>query len=662
MPVITREFADKLTDVAREQWRVSGQFKQPRMEVIKTNEDYALGIVKPDLDIPFNDCYPVMSGYVSDLMGKIDDAPSVAFSPHGKADFLLTEKLNFAFEKELKSKAPGSKWRLKDRWWKKNAIYSGRGIAKYWSATPEGKYVSNLQIKSHYDFHCEPDGGGDLDNHLFQGEEAIFKTKEELLVGAKNGIYDAENVGGLIYNYNDDDYKDNSDDYENRANRSRALNLDVVSNNYTGQTLFKFVEWYLTYKGIRWYVLFEESTYTWIRVKMLKDIFEANAFPYVSWSTEEDPNVFWNLAPCDPVRVLAKATNRFLNQETYNREKQNKGQKAYDAEMFLDTEALDDPAVDTLIPAKVKPGKTVAGGIHEFTVPGLGGTISFVEFLNQFIGSKTGGSPGAQGVSDKNKKVGIFFGELEQANQFIGTKNKSYNEAQEELALKYAQGLYQNLDDRGMEIQIMGASGIEWERLTKYELRKRGSLNMDVTITGGSEEEELKEVERQKKIQILGSLVTVNPEWRDKEAMKQAGYSEEEIREAFSTETASSKKLISQAYMAIEDMEMGRNARMNRDATARFIQTIIDYAKSVDISEELFNKLFDYAMAHVGIASENTAREAKLVMDQKNAQIAQSQINSQLSPGGQPQKRQGPQTAEGISTSIGQQASNELRQ
>ncbi len=660
MSVITKKLADAGTDVAREQLRVSGLFKQPRMETIKMNEDYALGIVTPDLDIPFNDTYPVMSGYVADLMSKIDDAPDLSFAPHGKADFLLTEKIQAAFAREIKSKKVNAKWRLKDRWWKKNAIYSGRGIAKLWTATPEGRFMANLNVVSHYDFHCEPDGGGDLGNHLFQGQEAVFKTKEELLIGARTGWYDPEQVGKLVNNYSDDDYKDNEDDYQNRANRSRALNLDVGTNNYTGQTLFKLVEWYFTWRGEQWYVLFEDVTYTWVRFKKLSDIFATNENPYVSWSTEEDPDVFWNLAPCDPVRVLQKATDRFLNQESYNREKQNKGQKAYDADMFLDAEALDDPSVDTLIPAKVPVGKTVTGGIHEFTVPGLGGTLNMIDFLNQFVRSNTAAGPG--GVSDKNKKVGVYYGELEQANQIIGTKNKSYTEAQEELGMKYAQGLYENLDTKGLDIQLMGASGIEWNRLTRYELRKRGSLNLDISVSGGSEEEELKEVDRQKKKEGLAGVSTVNPQWRDKQILKQSGFSEEEIKEAFSTETTSTKKLIAQAYEAIEDIENGRKARFNRDATAGFMQTIIDYAKSVDISEELFNKLVDYAISHAEIAGKNTIREARQALNEMGSQREQIEMN-QAGKTTQPQRASGsPQSGVGKAISIGLQASNELRQ
>jgi len=662
MPKLTKELADKITEMAKTQLLESTQFKQPRMEVIKENEDYYMGIVKPDLDIPFNECYPVMNGYVTDMMSKIDDAPALSFLPHGKADFLLTEKISSAFEREVKSKLPSAKWPLKDRWGKKNALLSGRAIYKYWSASPSGIYQSNLTVIGHYDFHCESRGGGDLGSHLWMGEEGIFKTKEDLLLGVKNGIYDNGQVLELTKGGDEDGYKDNRDQYNNRNNRSEAMGLDVETHNYTGQQLYKLVEWYLTYNGVRWYVLLDDASGKWIRVKLLEEITKSNEFPYASWSTDEDNSLFWNLAPCDPVRVLAKSTNRLLNQETYNREKQNKGQKAYDADMFLDTDALRDPAIDSLIPAKVPVGKSVASGLHEFTVPGLGGTINLVEFLDQFIGSKTGSKPG--GITDTNKKVGVYYGELEQANEYIGTKNKSYTECQEELGMKFAQGLYENLDNKGIEIKLMGASGIEWGQLTGYELRKRGSLNMDISVSGGSEEEQLSEIERQKKIAGLSALVTVNPQWRDKEIMKNSGYTDEEVKEAFSNETASSKKLIAQAYEAIEDIEHGRTPRINKDANTTFMQTIIDFAKRVDISDKLFNDLYGYAINHAQIAQRNTMREARQVVDQMNEQARQANFN-QLRQGqnqGQSQERKEPVTPQGKAISIGLQASNELKQ
>lgn len=660
MPVLTKQLADEIADVAKRQWQSSQEYKQPRMEQIKLNEDYYLLSVKPNLDIPFNDCYPVMYGYVKDMMSKIDDAPELDFTPHKKSAYLITEKIQSAYNKEVKSKEPNAKWRLKDRWAKKNALFSGRGIFKYWSATPDGVWKSFLKVVNHYDFHCEPDGGGDLEQNLFCGEEAIFKTKEDIIMGAKNGIYDSEQAGYLIKNYNDPDHKDNQDDYDNRQNRARQLGLDAGTNNYTGQALFKFVEWYLTYKGYRWYCLFEESTGMWVRVKMLKDIIESNKYPYPTFSTDEDSSMFWNQAPCDPVRILNKTTNRFLNQEVYNREKQNRNQKAYDAKMFLDTEALDDPAVGALIPAKVPEGKSIASGLYEFTVPGMGGTINLVEFLNQFIGSKTGQGPASQGVSDRNKKVGVFYGELDQANQVIGTNNKSYTEMHEELGLMFAEGLYQNLDQSGIEISLMGPEGIEWTKLTRYELRKYGSLSMDINITGGSEEQQLQEVERQRKLKGLSGVASVNPQWRDKEILKQSGYTDEDIKEAFSQESTTSKKLIAQAYEAIEDIEMGRKPKLNRDANTTFMQTIIDYSKSVDISDKLFMALNEYAMAHVPIVVKNTPREAReavkqfanqeMMVNRNTAQQMQNSGGSNIN------------TPEGIGTSIGNQVTNELTQ
>lgn len=613
MSSLPRQFCDKLAEVCKQQYQTSRTFKLPRLQKIKKIEEFYAGNVTPDLKLPFNFCFPIMSGFIDHMMSKIDDAPLLAFSQQGKADYHLAEKIQAAYENEYNSSKPNVKWKIKDRHAKKNALYSGRAIMKYWANSPSGEYKSNLEVVSHYDFHCEPAGGGILENHLFKGQEGIFKTREELLLGAKKGRYDIQNVVKLTSGYTEEEYKDNNDDYGNRQNKAKSLGLDPVTNNYTGQNLFKLLEWFPTYNGESFYVVLEHHTGTWIRCVKLIEEFSNNESPFLSWSTNEEHDVFWNKGPGDDTLAIAEYANRALNQELYNREKKNRGQRAFDPEVFLDVDALEDSSVDSLVPAKVKPGKSISSSIYEFQVGGIDGTINLVEYLDGFFSKKTGDTSSSAKPSDK---VGIYYGEQNQVNEFIGTKNKSYTEFWEEFGRHYAYGLIDNLDEKGMEIQLMGPNGKEWSRLSKYELQKGKDISLNIKIAAGAEDKQLKEMEKERKIKILSSLATVNPVWKDMEMMRSAGYTEEEIKEAFSVDDPMSKRLKADAYQAIEDIEQGCRPRMNRDANTSFIQTIIDYAKGHDMDDAVFNELYSYAMSHIQTVVNNTARSARLAVNE----------------------------------------------
>ena len=458
MPELTKELADEITRVAFTQLRTSMIFKTPRLAKIKESEDLYQGVVEKQLKNPFNYSFPFMSGFVDHYLARIDEPPRAKFRHQELADLKTALKVDAAFNAEVTS--PIQKYAMKDRWATKLAVYSGRAVYKYFAESWQG-YTSHFEIKDHNDFHCEPDGGGDLEAHLFCGEQGVFRTKEQLLEGKDAGVYDAGQVAKLLSGTTKSDYKEVEDEMGQRLARSAALGLQPGTANYIGQDLFKFAEWYLTYKGQRWYALFDETSGIWIRLKSLKEITESELWPYTSWATHEDPRIFWTKGPCDDARDIHKYIVRAINQELYNREKINRGQRGYDPEMFPDVEALGDWRPDGLTPVDTKGGtRSIASGLFEFRVAGLNGTIDLVQFIDSYFGRKTGSTPGSEGQAERNKRVGIYFGEIQQIDEFIGLRNKSKKEAWANIAQRYLHGLDENLiGDKSIE--VMGSGGVE---------------------------------------------------------------------------------------------------------------------------------------------------------------------------------------------------------
>ncbi len=620
---LTKDIADQIALTARVQLRISQDYKHPRLAQIKESEDLYNGVVPKTLRNPFNESFPFMSGFVDHLLSEIDDPPTVEFTHQDLADLKVARRVTAAFAAEVVSTMPEAMWAYKDRVGKKLAIFSGRCTYKYFAESPEieGKpsYRSVFKVIDYTDFHCEPGGGGILEEHLFCGEENIYKTKQEIEDNAAAGIYDPMQVQELLSATGESDYKDTMTQYTEYLNRHTSLGLNPATQNYVGQHLFRCVEWYLTYKGVRYYCLFEERSGKWLRVKPLVELFESNMYPYKSWATHEDLRVFWSKAPCDDARPVARTINRVLNQELYNREKRNNGQRLYDPDMIYDLEAFIDTRPDGVVPVDTKGGqRALSSAMMNVQYGEINGSIDLVQFLDSYSGQKTASTPSSQGQAEKDKKVGIFFGELKQIEKRIGVLNRSYREAWAQIGYGFLCGLDENLTDEGLAIQIMGTDGVEWDTLRRGDLKRHKALK--ISIKGGTEDSEKKAQEDAKKFEVLKMVGSTNQRWRDEQMLRMAGYKEDELRRAFSNLPMASEELLSEAEQAVKDIVEGKKVALNMGANATFIDYINGRATDLDIDIDTRVALYDYSLAHQEIAAENEARAAiRMVQDMNMA-------------------------------------------
>lgn len=638
VPELTQQLADDLAKTVMLQLRTSRDFKRPRMLQIKENEDLYNGIMKMSVVRETSEPFPFMSGFVDYLYSQVDEPPFVEFEHTDEADLKTAKKVTALFDQEKDSVLPNAKWNLKDRWSKKLAIFSGRAILKYFADDYNG-YCSHLNVVDHYDFHCEPAGGGHLENHLFCGEEGIFVTKEELEERAEDNYYDMVQVQSLIVGGHNAEYKENDDQEGIRVNRFSQGQLDPVSNNYVGTSIYKLVEWYLTYKGVRWQVTVDDQTGTWVRVKALRDVIPPldiynyeSFFPYITWATHEDPKVFWSKSPCDDARPIAKAINKLINQDIYNREKKNKGTRFYDPEMIDDIEALADERADSLIPVNTSGGKKpLSSALYRVEHGEISGTIDMVQFLDQYHGQKSGATASAMGSAENNKKVGIFFGEMQQIQKRLSVLNRSYREVYAELGLRFILGLEKYLTNE-KSVKLIGANGIEWTSITSQDMKTNKALS--IKIKGGNEESEKNAIQSERKLSALDKVKTVNPQWKDREILKNGGYSDDAIKDAFNNIDASSQELMSEAAEAIEMIVTGKEVpELNRGANVAFMQKIIDFANNLSLDDkkkenQIATTLYKFAEDHAPIAAENEARKAQEMVLQASTGVTMANANT----------------------------------
>jgi len=624
--MLNEELKNKLVEIACEQYKASVDFKKDRMAEIEKNYEFYNGrkikVPRGRSAIPL----PTLSGFVDTLMSKIDDPPNLKYSYVDLADLKLAQKTTAAFQ--IDSHPNKANYPLKDRWEKKLAIFSGRGTAKIYSES-DPKYKHYYEVVDYQDLMTEPAGGGNLEEHLFKGQDNIFRTKTQLFNNARNGLYDSAAVRLLLQRIKDKDYKKNEEIYENKKSRWEKLGLKLTDNLYLGQPIYKFIEWVMEYEGDWYYLLFDIITKVAVRCQLLEEVFESKLSPWVSWATHEDPFIFWSKAPCDDVRPVADAIDILFNQAIDNRNKKNFGMRAYDPDIFPNPEELE-WRPDGLVLSTPK-GKQISQGIYEFQVGEVAGTIDLVALMKGYLARETGVTPEAQGAADAEKqKVGIYFGNLQQIADRLGLYNKSYREAWLAKGLRYAWGLKEHLNEP-MLVKMIGEAGVEWDELTRGETKK--SPDLDLEITGGQAEMAANESKAAKRERALDRLLKtklfsfLNQNWVLQEILRGGQFEESDIKLAMSKENTN-LELLSEASQSIQQILAGKKPKLNKGADTSFIQKIIDYATDNEVKMDVYMALMNYAKAHLKIAMQNMARKAWLITKMRPApEEGRSELN-----------------------------------
>ena len=604
MEQVKKTLADKLTQIAIKQVEVCYNFKRERMTQIQKNETFYYGrkikVPRGRFGVPL----PTMSGFVDTLMSKIDDKISVKYGYTDLADLSLSNKMTLAIEKD--SSGIIGNWPMKDRWGKKLACFAGRAIAKFY-AESSPKYKANWDVIDHEDFLCEPAGGGHLENHMFLGQDNVFRSRADLHKNANSGLYEKTQVTELIASSGDGEIKKNENLWAKKAERYKMMGLNILNNEYVGQEMYRLIEWGMEYEGQRYYLLFDYLTGVWVRCHKLEDVFESGLWPWHSWATHEDPFIFWSKAPCDDILPIADAIDVLFNQALDNRQRRNMGQRAYDAEVFTDPSQLE-YRPDGLVKATPKPNQTISSGIYSFETPEISGTIDMVQYMDNFGARKTGINPEAPGVQDKDEKVGIRFADMQETADRLGLYNKSYSQFWEELGIRYAWGASEHLTENEL-MKMIGTEATGW-----YKERKKAP-NLNLTISGGAAELNANATKNKSRADGLMMIAkdpilsqAINPIWRAAETLKYASYDEAEIKVAMSREEVGNIELLAEAEQSIQDIKLGKTPKLNRGANTAFIQSIVDFATDEDIKKDVYDKLMEYAMSHMETAKENMNR------------------------------------------------------
>lgn len=614
--ILDKEKYDEIAKIAVRQLEESVKFKEPIIARKKPQIDLYNGKFPRKLRSLFSVPLPVMSGMVDTLCAAFDEPIQFNFEEKHPADYFAAQKVQAFWNDEKLSSAVTSKWDLKARWDRKNAIFWGRGIQKYY-AESDPKYKSVFEIVSFEDFYFQPKGGGHLETHLFAGQGNIIRTQEQI---ENNESYDEEQVKKLIEASTSREYLTMLESARTAHLESfAALNLDPESHNYVGQVVFTLCEWVLTYKGERWYLVFDPITKIWLRCCPLKEVYPSGKMPWTSWATHEDQKNFASKSFSDDIYPIADSIITLFNQELTNREKANYHTRAYDEVMFPDVVKLDSANYrpDALIPFDSQNGtRKISDGLYEFQTGQLSGTIDLIGWMEQDAGKSIGVTDLTQGGSQKAaKKASVVFAEQQNINKRFSYQSQSYTECYEEIGTRFIEGLKEHMPEK-LAIRVLGEKGYEWDYLRRKDLNTEREFNIKV-ISSTAHQQESK-IKQDKKLAVINAIEAagpspeINQKTKIESLLRMGEFEEDEIRDLMDTQNSGNKAENAKAEQAIIDILEGKEPKKYYGATTYFMQKLVNFA--TDHREELkdkYSKMIKFATEHASIASENMMRKAR---------------------------------------------------
>lgn len=637
--------AEKLTTIAVRQLVTSSNFKRPRMDKIKKFEALYQGQVPRKFRQLFSVPFPVFTSFVDTLQADFSDPITALFKEEDPSDYFKVKKLQALWDKQRKDLTPAGMWDYKVRVDKKNAIMSGRGIQKYY-ASSDPDYKSHFDAVDYNFFHNQPNGGGQLETHLFAGQENIEKTRAQLISAAKSGIYRKEGVKALLAASNSNDYENMySSDPDSPLAKFTALGLNVLSNSYVGEPTYKLCEWVLTYRGKRWYVVFDPYTKINLRCEPLSDVYSGDYLPWSSWSTHEDQRVFWNVGYGDFFYPIADAVITFINQELTNREKRNFNARAYDESIFDDEQKLDEAQYrpDALVPGNTRNGtKKLSDGIYRFDTPELQGTIDLVSWVQEQAGNLGGAGHLQQGGAPKpGTKAFVQFQQQQQIEKRLSFKSLSYQECYQQIAVKFIEGAKDNISETEA-IKVVGPQGYDhWDEITKIDLSLEKTPHIEIQST--TAQENANKMKTDKRVEVLMELKdssNINSKMRDEFLLRYgAAFDDMDIALLMDINSSVDKETQAKAAIALKELVEGKMPETNYSADLVYQNIIHDFMvnhMNMLKKRKLLDHFLSYLEEIAPIAKENMQRLAKQIKQEKAYDMLKKGVDGGQGQGGNP--------------------------
>lgn len=619
---------DKIAQIAFQALLQSQIYKEPRMARISLFEKTYNNDIPPRFRQLHNIVVPVFAGLVDEMQSSFNDEIQLKFKENKPSDYLTLPKVQAMWEVERDSPKPNAKWNYKARTDRFNAILSGRGILQnYAESNPE--YRNVLETINYTDFHCDPLGGGLLENHLFAGREGIFRTIEEIYADDRYSIEQRKKIKD--FSWSSEFWRNIETTYGTKLERFRSLGLDPESNSAGYDRTVNLCRFIVTFEGARYAVILDPLTQTWLEVEPWdKD------YPWYTWATHEDHKNFWSKSFADDFYTVSDGVYTFINQEATNREKMNNQSRAFDPTMFPDAQRLDSAQYETgkLVPfnstnpADATQVRKAEDGIYTFETPELKGSIELSQLLLTMVEKYTGaGDLAALDDIPKGTKPAVVMAMKQKIAKRVGLRSASFKECYAALGMSYFEGLKENMPV-SVSVSVLGEDGfISEAELRRDELSKLKNVSCSVAST--SEQEASDNVKTQGRIEAI-NLITGNPNLSSFEKeiiLRDIGkFDENQIAFALQNIPYTARKQIAHASRVIQDILRGKEPDVYFGADISYQKYIynwlIDHKSDMKKKPEVFRKFMEFLKAIAPIVQQNMQMAGKRQANQIQQQRA----------------------------------------
>jgi len=598
--MIRKELADKISDQAKNEIDTARVYKQNKISNWSLNEAMYYGKKMSDSGSRANVSLGQMQEFVHTILSKIDNPLQFKFTKRKPSQLKRVELLNSL----RKYDQDRDFWDLKDLVGKKQAIIYGRSVYAYYASSVEG-YESHLEPIDVYDFLIDPSVSGiDIDTAMYMGRWGVIKTKKDLELGVKKGLYHKEAVRDILLGGG------NTETTNQEETNKRSRSYDNTGFKETkNDNKYKFWEWFTTYQGTRYYVLMDDSG-RWIRCEKLSTMFSNDLFPFWSWACFPDLTEFWTPGYCDYARELFMAQEVSINQMLDNAEAINKPQKIVRVNDIEDMSKVTKYRKDGVIPVKM--GVDIDKAIQFVKVPSINTPIEVYNILGSIQDRASGVTAGAAGIADEDGKVGIYEGNQQAAADRFGLLNKSYSFGYKKFAKLYECGVKDNLIKK-IAIEILGPNGVEVKMIGKRDIYKKGDEYS--CLVEASDAEVTNSLRNQNtKLNFLNAQaqnMLINQKKRFEMTAKISGLNEDEVRELLDVNYYGDEELMSEADRDIEALLNGDVVEPNELANNAYKQKLVDYLRDhkEDISNKQYFEIAAYIDSLTDIIFRNEARE-----------------------------------------------------
>jgi len=572
--MLNKTIADKLVRIASDQLTKGLDAKRQRMDQVRVYIDSYNNQTEVSADNVFNIPFPFLSGYIDQVQSKIDNPPRVTFKVPNKQS--LSEKIEAAWEMEKTSMRAA--WDRKDRAEKKIALFFGRGISKVYASSIKGEYQSHYDVVDPFNFVADPTRGNLADSN-YHGEVNIFKSFVSLKEGAKMGWYNAEQVALLQTAASKTENDKEEQVRDNEYDRMRSTGVDPEQTSFMGQKGAMLAQWVMRYNDEWYFLLFDPSLKVWVRAEKLEDVFDNGKTPYVSWATHYDEYSFWSKSYADDGYPITEGMRFLLNNTLENEKRRVRPQRLVDPGSVDDINDLMEYIPDGLIIGK--PGRPPV--VQALPTPESRTTLDIVQYLDNTLSTKTGVLE--PGIDEKDAKVGIFYGQLQQEADRLGIVNKAYSESYAEKGYRFFWGLKQHLS-KPKQIEMLGKGGVRLQQLDATELKDVDDVD-DVIVSGGSASDELSAIEAERRATAIKELAQQYPEqmnasWVIRTRLRDADVSQDDIESAIEKGDIKDRDTLEEADTMIQAILLDEPTRLNQNANLVFIERLLDYAKTLD--------------------------------------------------------------------------------